>query len=149
MLYDKKYGNPTHTVVEAEYEQGKMVVDPVFNIDFPKPNGGYYGVADLRQNHTAFIQRLDQLTAERATTDKKISFYKRETETYLYPMTINWQKNKIMTFIGETIIAKFSDDPYLAHRPAILENPKLFFSFVSFLGALSSLFLIILLKIIL
>ena len=38
---------PIHTVVEAEHESGRMVVDPIWNVDYPGPDGRYWGVADL------------------------------------------------------------------------------------------------------
>ncbi len=36
-----------HTVVEAQYENRRMVVDPIWNIDYPTGDGGFLGVMDL------------------------------------------------------------------------------------------------------
>ena len=38
---------PIHTVVEAEYENGRMVVDPVWDVDYPAADGRFLGVRDL------------------------------------------------------------------------------------------------------
>ncbi|HMD65325.1 MAG TPA: transglutaminase-like domain-containing protein, partial [Stellaceae bacterium] len=36
-----------HTVVEAQYEAGRMVVDPTWDVDYPTGNGRFLGVRDL------------------------------------------------------------------------------------------------------
>jgi len=36
-----------HTVVEAQYERGRMVVDPIWHVDYPAADGRFLGVRDI------------------------------------------------------------------------------------------------------
>lgn len=124
----------THTIVEARYEGGRMAADPVFDIVFPARNGRFYGVKNLKENSSILISRLDELTARRGS-DSKIAFYKRDSESYSWPKTINWEKNSILQKVA-AMIERRGIDPFLVRRPHFLEDPKLFLMYVSmFLGA--------------
>jgi hypothetical protein len=46
MLYGCETCGPTHTTVNARYDQGWMTADPVFDIVFPKSDNSYYDVID-------------------------------------------------------------------------------------------------------
>jgi hypothetical protein len=132
MLYPCEECGPSHTVLEAEYEHGWMVVDPVYNIDFPDGSGGYYGLRDLSDDRL-MIDRIEQLTQERGESDK-IAYYLKSIEgrTYKFAKTLNWNKNKYLHFAGR-FLAMFVKDPYLIRRPIFTEDPKRFLAIVSFL----------------
>lgn len=122
MLYDGPSGRPTHTVVEAHLGLKRMVADPVFDIVFPDRHGGYYGINALRSDPQLLEDRLGQLIALRGHEDK-VAYYKRETESYRWPKTINLDKNAA-TRTFRRLLLNFSDDPELVKRPACLEDPK-------------------------
>src|ERR1700737_2646610 len=54
-----------HTVVEAQYENGRMVVDPIWNIDYPTGDARFLGVRGL-----AGTKRVVELQHQRPATDK-------------------------------------------------------------------------------
>lgn len=122
MLHRDADGPATHTVVETQYDGGKMVADPVFDIVFPAGNGKFHDVVALRDDPTLLPARLDALTAERGAEDK-VAYYKRETESYSWPKTINWEKSPLLAWVGERLRAR-GTDPTLVMRPAFLEDPK-------------------------
>lgn len=133
MLYKCEGCEPTHTVVEARYEKGRMAADPVYDVVFPAQNEKFYGVKDLRNDPSKLTARLDELEAERKLTDK-IAAYKRDRETYSWPKTINWDKNVILQKMA-ALIEMGGTDPFLVMRPYFLEDPKLFLTYLSlFLG---------------
>lgn len=129
MLHACEGCKATHTIVEAQYEGGRMAADPVFDIVFPAGNGRFYGVKELKQNPSIMISRLDELKAQRGS-ENKIAFYKRETESYSWPKTINWEKNGVLQKVA-ALIEKGEHDPSLVMRPNFLEDPKLFLLYVS------------------
>lgn len=139
MIYECGTCGPSHTVVEAHYDKGRMAADPVYNIVFPKSDGSYRGVKELRDNPDLLIQRLDLLKEERGHEDK-IAYYKRDVETYSWVKTINWSKNMITQGVGG-VIGQFTEDPFLVMRPHFLEDPKLFYSYFLFVGGFAPLFL--------
>jgi len=123
MLYPCPDCPPGHTVVEAKYEKGWMVLDPVFDIDFPDGKGGFYGLTLLRQNHKLLVTRIQQLCDKRGKGDK-IERYDVMRTKYLYARTVNWNKNVITQCIA-SILSWFYDDPFLIRRPRFLDDPKL------------------------
>lgn len=133
MLYGCETCGPTHTIVNARYENGWMAADPVFNILFPKDDDFYYGVSELKADSKILTKRLDYLENLRGKDDK-IAFYKRETESYNWPKTINWDKNLYLQKIAK-LLEKFQVDPYLLKRPQSLENPKKLIADASFFTA--------------
>lgn len=133
MLYECEGCEPTHTVVEARYDKGRMAADPVYDVVFPAENGKFYGVEDLRADPSKLTARLDELEAERTLADK-IAAYKRDIESYSWPKTINWDKNVILQKMA-ALIEMGGTDPFLVMRPYFLEDPKLFLMYLSlFLG---------------
>ena len=123
MLYPCPDCPPGHTVVEAKYEKGWMVVDPVFDIDFPDDKGGFYGLSLLRQKHKLLVTRIQQLCKQRGKGDK-IERYDVMRTKYIYARTVNWNKNIITKSIA-FILSWFYDDPFLIRRPRFLDDPKL------------------------
>ena len=133
MLYECEGCEPTHTVVEARYDKGRMAADPVYDVVFPAEDGKFYGVEDLRADPSKLTARLDELEAERTRADK-IAAYKRDIESYSWPKTINWDKNVILQKMA-AVIEMGGRDPFLVMRPYFLEDPKLFLMYLSlFLG---------------
>ncbi len=130
MLYRCNGCDPTHTVIEARFEGNYMVADPVYNIVFPKEeNATYLGLQELSDNPKILNNRLDYLIEQRGKKNK-ISFYKRDIETYSWPKTINWKKNSVTLIIGE-FVGYFYDNPYWVQRPHFLEDPKLLLTIAS------------------
>ena len=123
MLYSKLDGRPTHTIVETREEDFKAVADPVFNIVFPDANGHLLGLIALRDNPDILENRLNDLGSERGRMDK-INYYKRLTESYDYPKTMNWDRNLLAQWT-KRLLEAWVDDPYLLERPRILDTPYL------------------------
>jgi len=131
MLHASEGGTATHTIVEARYDGGRMAADPVFDIVFPADNGRYLGVKELKKDPSILISRLDELKAQRGS-DNKIAFYERDTESYSWPKTINWEKNGVLQKVA-ALIEKSGHDPSLVMRPHFMEDPKLFLLYLSLL----------------
>jgi len=127
MCFDRRSGAPTHTVVEAHIENGwYMVVDPVYRLWFPRPNGqGYYDLLDLRIDPTILELRLDELLAV-APRRSPLWSYNRESAVYDHAASINWNKNAFTRLLHHWIRAGSGDGVYRFPRPLVLEEPKLF-----------------------
>lgn len=124
MLYGTHDGPPTHVVVEAAYEHGRMVVDPVFDIDFPGDAEGtrYFGLRELRADPTILERRVAELTRLRGASDDKVSYYKLGTEHYSHARTMNLEKNAVTRAVA-AVLARAGMDPTLVPRPVIFEDP--------------------------
>lgn len=120
-----------HTVVEAHPKDGPIVVDPVYDMSFPKPNGGYYDLLQLKNDPDILQDRLRQLVTVRGVDDK-ISRYQSSGDGshYGFPKTINLDKNAA-TRAAKDFMALFVDHPQLVYRPRVLEDPKLFLAVAS------------------
>lgn len=138
MLYDGS-NNPTHTVVEVRGSQQQAVADPVYDLTFPKPQGGYYNLSDLRNDPSILTGRLDELVALKGSGDK-VAHYKRGIENYQYATTINWDKNRIMKKLADYLRNR-GLQPQTLHRPHFLDDPKLMIALLSFTGGLGFTFL--------
>ena len=128
MLYSSPEGQAVHTVVEAKYERGWMVIDPVYNLWFPRnpkeARGEYhFGLKTLIANPGLLEKRLEYLRKRRGKTDK-INFYDEKTTIYSHARTINWRKNGAFRILGK-IIESLGGNPYLIRRPYVMEDPKL------------------------
>lgn len=131
MLYTDNGNTPTHTIVEIRDKQFKAVADPVFDMVFPKPTGGFYGLQELRNNPALLTERLDALVQARGGADK-IAYYKRADETYQYATTINWNKNGVMRLLAG-ILKKLGIQPEDIGRPHFLDDPKRFIAIACFM----------------
>jgi hypothetical protein len=115
-----------HAVVELEAETGKMVVDPDFGLWFPRPDGGYYGIKELRQSPSILQDRVQDLLQKRVrpgTSDLKS--YPIDEYTYRYAKTINWEKWAGMFVVYESlklVMGQAIDD---LRRPTFVEAPQL------------------------
>lgn len=132
MLYKCQGCPPAHTVVEARTKDGPIVVDPVYDISFPRPEGGYYGLDELRTDGSILIKRLAELRAERGPFDK-INGYRNigDGSHYHYPKSVNFERNRFTQTL-ESLISPFVDNPQLMTRPRFLEDPKLFLTLTAF-----------------
>ena len=114
-----------HAVVELEAENGKMVADPLYGIWFPRPEGGYYDIMELRQSPSILQDRVQTLLREGVRPgSSNLKSYPIEEYTYRYAKSINWEKwvvtwplYKALSFI----MGPGVDD---LHRPAFVEAPQ-------------------------
>jgi hypothetical protein len=130
MLYDKDGKTPNHTVVEVRDRNFKAVADPVYDLVFPNPNGGFYNLENLRNNSALLINRLDNLIKIRGSSNK-IALYRRENETYQFASPINFEKNNLLKLISN-ILGEIGIEARDIRRPHFLDDPKLFMSAVLF-----------------
>jgi hypothetical protein len=130
MLYATDGKTPTHTVVEVRDGQFKAVADPVYDLVFPNPNGGFYGIEDLRKNPALLLNRLDNLLQIKGASNK-IAFYKRVNESYQFASPINWNKNDLLKLTAN-ILRRLGIEARNIRRPHSLDDPKLFMSAVLF-----------------
>jgi hypothetical protein len=122
MIYPCPDCAPIHTVVEADYEKGRMVVDPIWNIDYPTGDGRYYGVRDLAGTPRG-RDWLIRLKAE-SPPSSKITAMPATEATFDYARGLNWNKNPIMRG-GASMLRRIHVDPFLLRRPRLMEDPKL------------------------
>ena len=126
---------PTHTIVEATtYGGDRVAADPVYDIVWPDPSGGYYGVAEIRDEPLILTERLSDLKRLRGPEDK-INFHSRDEMKYGFPKTINWDRDLIFAALGAAF-GTFVEEPFLITRPHMFESPKLFLATVSLLAVL-------------
>jgi hypothetical protein len=114
-----------HTVVEARYEGGRMVVDPTWNVDYPSGDGRFLGVTDLAGTNRG-QERIAELQQLRSATDK-IAHIPAADAAFEYAAAINWDKNFVTRSIAATL-RLIGYQPETLFRPRILEDPKLFLS---------------------
>lgn len=138
MLYDADGEIPTHTVVEVRHGQFKAAADPVYDLVFPNPNGGFYGIEDLRKNPELLLNRLDNLLHIRGTSNK-IVFYRRVNESYDFASPINWNKNDLLKLVSN-ILGGIGVEARDIRRPHFLDDPKLFISLTLFFFSLFFIF---------
>lgn len=124
MLYSADGVTSTHTIVEVRDKKYTAIADPVFDVVFPKGDNGYYRMQELRQSPALLLSRLDELVQLRGV-DNKIALYKRNSETYQFATTVNWNKNALMKFIAGRL-EKLGIEPNTVRRPHFLDDPKFF-----------------------
>jgi len=119
-------GRPVHAVVELESEQGKMVIDPLFDLWFPRPGGGYYSIEDLKRNPEILRQRVEDL---RASGEEPIGWvvlgYPLDKYVYNSARTINWDKSALMRLTYKTLYALLGERANQIERPFFVEQPGL------------------------
>jgi hypothetical protein len=124
-LYNNN-GESKHAVVEADVESGKMVVDPLFGIWFPKPQGGYFGIRELRQDPNILPERLKKLRAEEIEPGAgRLEFYPTGEYIYTNAQTFNWTKTAILRSIFSLLHWVLGERAYVLPRPAFAEEPPL------------------------
>jgi hypothetical protein len=138
MIYPCASCSPIHTVVVATYENGRMVADPIWNIDYPAGNGKYYGVRDLAGTSRG-RQHLLLLKAQNSSSAKIAAMPDTEA-TFDYATGLNWSKNGVMK-TGAALLRRIHIEPALVLRPRIMEDPKLAIWVFLLLAALAMLLL--------
>jgi hypothetical protein len=112
-----------HTVVEAQYEGGRMIVDPTWDIDYPTEDGRFLGVSGLSGTSRG-VERLAELRQQRPATDK-IRRMPAAEATFDNAAAINWDRNAATHLVAATLrLMGYEAETLL--RPRILEDPKLF-----------------------
>jgi hypothetical protein len=124
-LYTKEMKS-VHAVVELEAETGKMVADPDFGLWFPRSNGGYHSIQDLRQSPNILRDRIHSLVEQGIRPGASdLRKYPLNDYSYEYAKTINWEK-WVVTWpiykILSVIMGPSVDD---LQRPAFVEAPQL------------------------
>ena len=122
-----------HTVVEARYEGGRMVVDPTWNVDYPTGDGRFLGVTDLSGTNRG-QERVAELRHQRPVTDK-IQNMPDADAAFEYAVAMNWDKNLVTRSVAATL-RLMGYQPETLLRPRLLEDPKLFL--ISFLLAVAT-----------
>jgi len=119
-------GSPRHAVVELNAESGKMVMDGLFGLCFPRPGGGYYGIAELRGNPEILRSRIKSVEAEgqRPGTDK-LEEYPLGLYVYSYARTINWDKSAVTQAMYSGLHAVMGAKVDTLYRPIVAEQPAL------------------------
>ena len=127
MCINPQTSKPSHTVVEARIGPNEyMVVDPAFDLAFPRPGRtGYYGLLELRKDPAILHRRLEELAAALPRTHPLHS-YNRTAAVYDRAMTINWGKNSLTGLVHDVLMTRLGDGIYRLPRPLLLEEPKLF-----------------------
>lgn len=130
MCFDGDTNRPTHTVLNADIEHSeKMIVDPAFNIYFPRPGGdGYYGLLDLRREPTRLLQRLVEVGGPKVWPRNAAYGYRLSTGKYDRASTVNWNRNQLFRLTHTVLFWLIGDKVYELSRPWFLEEPRLLFA---------------------
>jgi hypothetical protein len=137
MIMECKNCPPIHTVVEAVHESGRMVVDPIWDVDYTDSSGRHLGIADLSGSKLGW-ERVTELKRARGMSSKIILMSPSEA-TFDYAVPVNWNKNSFTKAVA-ALLRVFQVEPYSILRPRFLEDPKLFLAAGSFALALAGLF---------
>lgn len=117
---------PVHAVVEVETETGKMVVDPLFGLWFPRPEGGYYGIEDLRANPRILPARTSELLSwAQRPFPFRIESYDLDEYIYTNARSINWGKSRVTEFLYRILHKLRGEKVNRIERPGITARPAL------------------------
>lgn len=111
-----------HTVVEARYERGRMVIDPLWGVDYPAGDGRYLGVGELAWTNLA-ERRLVDLQSRHGPIGKIATMPARDA-IFDHAVAINWNKN-FATITMVELMRLTGYPPEKMFRPRFLEDPKL------------------------
>lgn len=116
-------GQPQHAVVEVAIEDADraMVVDALFGMYFPKPDGGYYSVWDIKADERILHERIRALSP----SQPQLREYPLDLYTYEAPRTINWNKSLPMRTLHRVLSAAIGDAVDRLPRPGIVAEPVL------------------------
>lgn len=122
MIYPCRNCPPIHTVVEARDDGGRMVVDPIWDVDYPAGNGNFLGVRQLAgtklgPEHIADLQR-------QSAPGAKIRKMPAAEATFDFTAAVNWNKNFATRALASALKA-LGYAPERLMRPQLLEDPKL------------------------
>ncbi len=122
MLYPCEHCGPIHTVVEARDENGSMVVDPIWDVDYPSGDGRFLGLRELAGTRLGLEHRAE-LQRESATNAKILRMPASEA-IFDYATAVNWDKN-LATRAAAYALQQLGYAPESLIRPQVLEDPKL------------------------
>jgi hypothetical protein len=115
-----------HAVVELEAETGKMVADPDFGLWFPRSNGGYHSIQDLRQSPKILRDRIQNLVEQgKRPGASDLRKYPLNDYSYEYAKTINWEKWAVTWPLYKILRATMGTSVDDLQRPAFVEAPQL------------------------
>jgi hypothetical protein len=118
--------HPQHAVVEVEVESGKMVVDPLFGLWFPRPGAGYYGVKDLKEKPGILQARIGYLRLHGEQPGAaRLEFYSLSRYVYDNPRTINWDNSIVRQLLYRILYWMMGERLHEIPRPALGEEPAL------------------------
>jgi hypothetical protein len=124
-LYTKEMKS-VHAVVELEAETGKMVADPDFGLWFPRSNGGYYSIRDLRQSPKILRDRIHSLVEQgKRPGASDLRKYPIDDYSYEYAKTINWEKWAVTWPLYKILKVTMGTSVDDLQRPAFVEAPQL------------------------
>jgi hypothetical protein len=123
---------PIHAVVEAEYEAGRMVVDPIWDVDYPTGDGKFLGIRELAGTSRG-REHVADLQWRRGAGDK-IQLMPESEATFDYAVAVNWQKNAFSRAVAFGLRLLRYDPAHLL-RPHFLEDPKLALALFLFIVA--------------
>lgn len=111
-----------HTVVEAQYEAGRMVVDPTWDVDYPTGDGRFLGVRDLAGTNRG-RERVAELRHQRLATEKIVNM-PDDDASFDYAVAMNWDRNVATRTVAATLrLMGYQSETFV--RPRLLEDPKL------------------------
>jgi hypothetical protein len=113
---------PIHAVVEAEYEAGRMVVDPTWDVDYPTGDGKFLGIKELAGTRHG-REHVADLQWRRGAGDK-VQLMPESEATFDFAVAVNWQKNAFSRAVAFGL-RWLGYDPAQLLRPHFLEDPKL------------------------
>jgi hypothetical protein len=124
-LYTKEMKS-VHAVVELEAEAGKMVADPLYGLWFPRPDGGYYDIKELRQSPSILQGRIQTLLPEGVRSGfSNLKSYPIDEYTYQYAKSINWEKWAVTWPLYKALSIIMGPSIDNLQRPAFVEAPQL------------------------
>jgi hypothetical protein len=123
---------PIHAVVEAEYESGRMVVDPIWDVDYPTGDGRFLGIQELAGTRSG-REHVADLQWRRGAGDK-IQLMPDSEATFDFAVAVNWQKNAFSRAVALGLQSLRYDPAHLL-RPHFLEDPKLALALFLFIVA--------------
>lgn len=117
-----------------------MVLDPAYDMSFPRPGGGYFGLLDLRRDPTILTQRLAELRAANPPTHP-VYCYDPAVAPYAAASTINWNRSEFTRWVAGLVRLTVGERIFSLPRPIVVEAPQL--AVASLFAALVALLLIV------
>ena len=137
LCFDSVTGTPAHTMVEVEPVQGRhMVLDPAYNLWFPKPGGGYHDIDELRANPSIVPARVVEIQNHLPSARPRHEYYLRSRADYHTASTFHWNRGPLTKALFTIFQAVLGDSVFRLPRPIWLEDPILKGFLTAFLCAL-------------
>ena len=115
-----------HAVVELEAELERWSRTPDFGLWFPRSNGGYYSIRDLRQSPKILRDRIQSLVEQgKRPGASDLRKYPLNDYSYEYAKTINWEKWAVTWPLYKILRVTMGTSVDNLQRPAFVEAPQL------------------------